>query len=253
MIIYLITFIVSTIAGFGTGLLGIGGGLVIYPVFLFLVPLLGLETLSINEVSGIATIQIVTGSLFAYLSHRKNIIKIEHLYLIAVIAAIGALTGGITSSLFPEKLLLILYLFILTTSFCSMTFFKESKIQSNLPAQRNIIYILCLITGFLAGSLGLGGAILYIPILRYFYGLTTKLAISITTFIVFTGAIMTCTGKMVTGQIPYDLIIFTLVGSFIGAKAGACISKKTDSNKLRYILLALIFITIVRVLIAVIY
>lgn len=251
MVLYIITLLSALIAGFGTGLLGIGGGLIIYPVFLFIVPMLGYETLSINEISGIATIQIVAGSFFAFLSHRKNnTIGYKSLITVVIIASFGCLIGGLASARFPEKLLLGLYLFILMTSFSSLTVFKGVKFEENGGFKKHIVNLLCVATGFLAGVLGLGGAVLYIPILRFFYRLSTKEAISSVTFIVFCGSLMTFAGKVSTGQIPFELIIYTLAGSFGGAKLGAYVSKRTDSTKLRKALIALIILTAIRVLVA---
>lgn len=249
----LIVLIMSICAGFFTGLLGVGGGIIIFPAFLYIIPLLGFKTLPINLITGITTVQILAGSFFAYLSHRgESSMEFRELAIIGASAALGCLSGAIGSVFFSQKFLLALYLTILIIAFLSMTVVKLDKCAAESP-RKKLVSILCYFSGIFSGALGLGGAVLYIPILRYFYCISTKDCVANVTFIVFSGAILTFIGKAATSQIPYYLAIFTLLGSLVGAKIGAYVNKKLESNTLKKILLSIIIITGIRVFISLIF
>ena len=253
--LYLAVLIVSIIAGFGTGLLGIGGGIVIFPSFMFILPALGLEAFSINTITGIASMQILMSSFFAFLSHRKlNVIDKKDLYLIGASAAFGSFSGAVSSAYFSQKVLLSMYLLILIIAFYSMftkTVVNDENENNSNEKKHFLVRFLLFGTGILAGALGLGGSVLYVPILRKYYKISTKLCISSTTFIVFCGAAMGFAGKMITGQVPYHLLIFTVFGSFIGAKAGSLLCRRLSSAILKKLLMGIIIISAIRVMITI--
>lgn len=73
--------VIGILGGFISGLVGIGGAIVIYPALLLLPPLFGLPTYSAYIASGLTSSQVfstLSGSLNAY----KNKIFLERLYLI---------------------------------------------------------------------------------------------------------------------------------------------------------------------------
>lgn len=249
MLFDILTFTVTFIAGLGTGLLGIGGAFIIYPCFLYIIPLLMPINLSVGEISGIATMQIVIGSFSGYLSHRhSSLMDKSELIKIAGLACVGTFTGGILSGIFEREVMLWLYFGVLVLAAFSMM--KKKTEDSETCSNSGPLMTICIIvTGIFAGILGVGGAVLYIPILRYFKGYNTKQTIPASVFIVFVGAIMTFVGKAVSGQILYSLLPIVFLGAFSGAKIGALMSKKSSSKALTAILLAILISTAGRVLV----
>ena len=248
----LIVTIIAMAAGFLTGLLSIGGGLIVFPAYLYIMPLLGFRALSIHEATGIAATQIIIGSLFSFLSHRENIkLNKKDLVSFGVISGLGAFCGAVLSVFLPEKLLLLFYFAILVIAILSMTVLKPSETKAHVAKNKYIVPFLCYFSSLMSGSLGLGGAVLYIPTFRYFYGLSTKNCIGLVSFLVFCVAVMSFTGKILTHQVPYNLLAFIFIGSFVGAKFGAYISKKLSSQVLKRILLFIIVVAAIRVLISI--
>lgn len=248
MLFDIATFLVTFMAGIGTGLLGIGGAIIIYPCFLFILPMFIEVGLTIGQISGIAAMQILTGSLSGFLSHRTSdkLLKKESLIKIAFVACTGTFSGGILSSIFSRDVMLGLYLFTVLLAIMSML--KKSDNSATSDSKTPLMYACILITGLFAGILGVGGAVLYIPILRYFKKLSTKEAIPTTVFIVFVGAIMTFIGKAFSGQILYSLLPLVFAGAFIGAKVGARYSKKASSKFLKTLLFCVLIITAIKVI-----
>ncbi|EKE02982.1 MAG: hypothetical protein ACD_20C00298G0006 [uncultured bacterium] len=250
---FLIVLILGLIAGFLSGLLAVGGGIIVIPVFLYILPLLGYDPLSVNQVTGISSVQVITGSLFAFLAHKKyGLMNKDLLYTVGIASGIGALVGSILSKYVSGNVLLIVYFITLAISLLALLH-RENISDENAGRKRPILVtVSSFITGILAGALGVGGAVLFIPILTHFYGMSFRTSISNVTYIVLIAAVMTFIGKIATNQVPFDLVIFVIIGAFFGAKIGTKLSHKLPSSVLRGILVAIILITAVRVLISII-
>src|SRR2546430_12714160 len=65
-----ITAIAGLVASFLSGLLGIGGGLVLTPLLLYLPPLVGGAAIPLKIVTGLTIVQAISGSALGALRHR---------------------------------------------------------------------------------------------------------------------------------------------------------------------------------------
>ncbi|MEJ2614820.1 MAG: hypothetical protein P8Z35_07680 [Ignavibacteriaceae bacterium] len=66
-LIGIIAFTVSLISG----MLGLGGAIMLIPAYLYLPSLFGLDNLGIKNISGMTSLQVFATSLFGMLFHRK--------------------------------------------------------------------------------------------------------------------------------------------------------------------------------------
>ena len=71
MEIYFLIGALGLISGFLSGLLGIGGGIVMAPLLLYAPPLFGMEPLTMQTVAGLTIVQGLVGCLAGLLTHRK--------------------------------------------------------------------------------------------------------------------------------------------------------------------------------------
>lgn len=254
MLYYIAVLIFGLIAGFMSGLLGVGGGIIIIPVFLYLMPLLGFETLSVEQITGIASVQVIMGSFFAYKAHKKlGVIDKKLILTIGIQAAAGAFLGAVISKFIPGRILLIMYFSVLVFSLITLAPHKyKEKIFVKKDFNTFLTNLFTVVSGYLSGSLGVGGAVLYIPVLNSLYGMSLKASISNVTYIVLLTALATFLGKAATSQIPFNLIIFIIAGSFFGAKLGTIANQKLSSSILLKILMAIMIVTAIRVLFSII-
>ena len=77
----LAVFLICTISGIFTGLLGIGGGLIIVPAFLVILPLFNITSISSHEIIGISSTVVLLNSL-AGLFYRRGEEYLEKKFLI---------------------------------------------------------------------------------------------------------------------------------------------------------------------------
>ena len=200
--------------GFSAGLFGIGGGLISVPVLYYIFGALGLSNDYLMHLAvGTSFAIIVPTSLSSVLAHHKfkavdfNIVKTYGLY-----AILGAILGTIfTSTLKTEQLILF---FVIVTFFLGvyLIFLKEKKIESNLNFKIYYKIFFGFVSGFISAPMGIGGAIMNVPVLKFF-GFSINRAIGSAAAVGFLIATTASIGFVITGN--YKEINLPLTIGFI--------------------------------------
>ena len=187
--------------GFSAGLFGIGGGLISVPVLFYIFGALGLSNDYLMHLAvGTSFAIIVPTSISSVLAHHKfkavdfNIVKTYGLY-----AVFGAILGTIfASTLKTEQLILF---FAIVTFFLGiyLIFLKEKKIESNLNFKTHYKIFFGFISGFVSAPMGIGGAIMNVPVLKFF-GFSINRAIGSAAAVGFLIATTASIGFLITGN-----------------------------------------------------
>ena len=187
--------------GFSAGLFGIGGGLISVPVLYYIFGALGLSNDYLMHLAvGTSFAIIVPTSISSVLAHHKfkavdfNIVKTYGLY-----AILGAILGTIfTSTLKTEQLILF---FVIVTFFLGiyLIFLKEKKIELNLNFKTHYKIFFGFISGFVSAPMGIGGAIMNVPVLKFF-GFSINRAIGSAAAVGFLIATTASIGFLITGN-----------------------------------------------------
>ena len=187
--------------GFSAGLFGIGGGLISVPVLFYIFGALGLSNDYLMHLAvGTSFAIIVPTSISSVLAHHKfkavdfNIVKTYGLY-----AILGAILGTIfTSTLKTEQLILF---FVIVTFFLGiyLIFLKEKKIESNFSFKTHYKIFFGFISGFISAPMGIGGAIMNVPVLKFF-GFSINRAIGSAAAVGFLIATTASIGFLITGN-----------------------------------------------------
>ena len=187
--------------GFSAGLFGIGGGLISVPVLYYIFGALGLSNDYLMHLAvGTSFAIIVPTSISSVLAHHKfkavdfNIVKTYGLY-----AILGAILGTIfTSTLKTEQLILF---FVIVTFFLGvyLIFLKEKKIESNLNFKTYYKIFFGFVSGFISAPMGIGGAIMNVPVLKFF-GFSINRAIGSAAAVGFLIATTASIGFVITGN-----------------------------------------------------
>ena len=200
--------------GFSAGLFGIGGGLISVPVLYYIFGALGLSNDYLMHLAvGTSFAIIVPTSISSVLAHHKfkavdfNIVKTYGLY-----AILGAILGTVfTSTLKTEQLILF---FVIVTFFLGvyLIFLKEKKIESNLNFKTYYKIFFGFVSGFISAPMGIGGAIMNVPVLKFF-GFSINRAIGSAAAVGFLIATTASIGFVITGN--YKEINLPLTIGFI--------------------------------------
>lgn len=216
-------FIILVIIGFGSGILGsligVGGGIVMTPVLTYM----GFSPAVIASSSLIAVFATSISSTITYI--RKKYINYWLGLQLALPAIPGSIIGGFFSNFISLEYFKI-YFAILLTAVGLYIFFKNKIINKTLDRTPKPLFYLILISGtFGAGIIssffGIGGGIIFVPILVIIYKLKM---INASPTAQFTLLISTITGLLthiILEHPDYSYGIALAFGAFFGAQLGS--------------------------------
>src|SRR5438477_7470199 len=105
-----ITAVAGLVASFLSGLLGIGGGLVLTPLLLYLPPLVGGVAIPVKIVTGLTVVQAISGSALGALRHRSyGNVSTRLVLVMGPPAAAASLIGALVSRDSSDELLLLIF------------------------------------------------------------------------------------------------------------------------------------------------
>ena len=229
--------------GFSAGLFGIGGGLISVPVLFYIFGTLGLSNDYIMHLAvGTSFAIIVPTSISSVLTHHKfkavdfNIIKTYGLYAVS-----GAVLGTIFASTLKTQQLILFFAIITFFFGIYLIFLKEKKIESKSDFKIHYKILFGFISGFISAPMGIGGAIMNVPVLKFF-GYSINRAIGSAAAVGFLIATTASIGFLISGNykeinIPLSIgfinipafLIFVPITIFM-AKFGAKTVHKIDKR-----------------------
>jgi len=155
-------------AGILAGLLGVGGGLFIVPVLLFILPFAGVETeqlMTICVATSLCTI-VVTSISSVIAHHRHRAILWPVFWQLFPGISLGALLGAFIADSVSQQMLKTLFAVSVIIIALKMLLQLKPKGSFILPGLAGLIPTGTLI-GCLSAMIGIGGGALTVPILNY--------------------------------------------------------------------------------------
>lgn len=162
-------FIIGFIGAFISGMIGIGGAVINYPMLLYIPSLVGVMSLTAHEVSGIGAIQVFFATLGGVWAYRKSglLNKALMIYMGSSILA-GSVLGSYFSHYMSEKGINFIYGILAILAVILMFIPKKGQEHSE---DKEVIFnkwlasSLAFIIGGVSGILGAGGAFILVPIM----------------------------------------------------------------------------------------
>ncbi|MHC0039314.1 sulfite exporter TauE/SafE family protein [Pseudoneobacillus sp. C159] len=249
---YIITiFLIGFIGSYLSGMLGIGGSIIKYPMLLYIPPIFGLAAFSAHEVSGISAVQVFFATIGGVWAYRKGgyLNKTLISYMGASIL-IGSFIGGFGSKMMSEGGINLIYGILALIAAVMM--FIPKKNTDDIPLDQVkfnkwLAAVLALIVGIGAGIVGAAGAFLLVPIMLVVLKIPTRMTIASSLAITFISSIGATVGKITTGQVDYFPALIMVVASLIASPLGAIAGKKVNTKILQVILAILIGATAVKI------
>lgn len=244
-------FLIGFIGSYISGMLGIGGSIIKYPMLLYIPPLFGLAAFSAHEVSGISAVQVFFATIGGVWAYRKGgYLNKTLIAYMGISILIGSFIGSFGSKVMSEGGINLIY-GILALIAAVMMFIPKKGIDDipldQVKFNKWLATILALIVGIGAGIVGAAGAFLLVPIMLVVLKIPTRMTIASSLAITFISSIGATIGKITTGQVDYFPALIMVVASLIASPLGAIAGKKVNTKVLQVILALLIFATAVKI------
>ena len=232
--------------GFFAGLFGIGGGLITVP-FLFFI----FDSLNINQdylmhlAVGTSFAIIIPTSLISVLTHKKHgSVDFSIIKKYAIFVIIGVLSGTAFAAILHTKSLLLFFTIIvyLLGGYLLNLKDKKNKLKTNFNLFPRVS--LGFVSGFISATMGIGGAVMNVPILRYFgypinkaIGSAAAIGSVISLFgamgFLFTGSYLKTDLPLSIGFINIPACLIFIPITMVMARVGANTVHKIDKSKLQ--------------------
>ncbi|MBU6080799.1 sulfite exporter TauE/SafE family protein [Allobacillus halotolerans] len=247
----LLIFIIGFVGSFISGMVGIGGSIIKYPMLLYIPSILGFAAFTAHEVSGISAIQVFFATIGGVWAYRKGgyLNKQLIIYMGASIL-IGSFIGGFGSRFLSEGSVNFVYAILATIAVVMMFLPKkglDDQSFDEVTFNKMLASSLALAVGIGAGIVGAAGAFILVPIMLIVLKIPTRMTIASSLAITFISSIGSTAGKLMTGQILFVPSAVMIVASLIAAPIGAMMGKKMDTKILQWILSVLIFASAIKI------
>ncbi len=168
LIIFFSCVALGAFVGFMAGLLGIGGGLIIVPALLYLLPSVGIEVEQLPHIA-IATslAAIILTSLSSARAHnQRGNIPWQLFKPMLPGIVIGAMASGFISELIPAQELKLLFACFVILMAAQMAFPFKAENERELPSNK-VLFAVSTLIAIVAGLMGIGGGVLFVPYLTW--------------------------------------------------------------------------------------
>ncbi|MBS4204409.1 sulfite exporter TauE/SafE family protein [Lederbergia citrea] len=250
-------FLIGLIGSFISGMLGIGGAIINFPMLLYIPAVLGVAHFTAHEVSAITAIQVFFATIGGVIAYRKGgFLNKKLIGYMGVSILIGSFIGGFGSTHMSESGINVVY-GILAFIAVVMMFIPKKGIDDisfdQIKFNKWLTALLALIVGIGAGIVGAGGAFLLVPIMLTVLKLPTRMTIASSLAITLISSIGAIAGKMSNGHVEFLPSLIMVVASLIASPLGAIAGKKLNTKVLQVVLAILIFATAGKIWIDILY
>ncbi|MDW0283358.1 MAG: sulfite exporter TauE/SafE family protein [Nitrososphaeraceae archaeon] len=226
--------IIGLIAGILGSMIGVGGGIIISPALTFL-------GLTPPQVAGTSLFAVSSTSISSTIAYARSK-KIQ--YMLGIKMALLSIPGAIVGSYFstyidPGYFKILLAMILVATGIYLM--YRKSIINGNSLSLESIWVNILFFSGtFVAGIIsslfGIGGGVIFVPLMIVIVGLTMYLAAPTSQFVLMITSLVGLTTHIILGNPQYLPAVLLSIGAFAGAQIGSRLSTKLSEQKLRLIL-----------------
>lgn len=255
---YVLLAVIGLCSGVIGALVGLGGGAILVPATLFVGLTLGMiPDITPQKVVGLSVVMMIATGLASTLSYMKS--KTVD-YKSGFIFFIGNIPGTILGAyvnkgidlpsfnLYFGILLIILAIILLIRDYLKPVqwFVKHGKKQTFNDPKNGESYIygypiwfallLTFVIGFASGLFGIGGGSMIVPAMIILFLFPPHVAVATSMYMVFLSSIVNSASHIYFGHVPWLYTIPVIPSAYIGAKLGAALNKRINSNTLVFIL-----------------
>ena len=230
------------VAGILGSMIGLGGGIVVVPVLTFL----GFPPTVAASNSLFAAFSNSVASTISY-SKQKRIEYSLGLKL-GLLAVPGTLLGAIISTDITPDIFKILFGFVLIASSVYIFLRKQLDSREKIISKQLIIFIIgaSFFAGIISSFFGIGGGIVFVPLMVVGMGMSMKKAAPTSQLILLFASLSGIIVHSLLGHPDFLQSGFLAIGSFFGGLVGAKLSLSVKERNLKILISVVLLITAVK-------
>lgn len=255
--VFVLIAIVGLLSGIVGALIGLGGGVILVPAMLFLGTAFAFfPELSPQKIVGLSVIMMIFTGLSSTLSYMKvKTVDYKSGFIFFAGSAPGTIIGAFVNKgldlpsfnlYFGILLVFLAILLLVRDRLKEVHWFVDNGKKYHFKDSMNKEYVygypiwaalvLTFTVGFASGLFGIGGGSIMVPAMILLFLFPPHVAVGTSMFMVFLSAIVNSITHFSLGNIPWIYTLAVVPGAYIGAKIGAGLNKKLQSETLVVIL-----------------
>lgn len=267
--VYIICGMIGILTAFFGSLMGLGGGVILIPILLFLHQYVsGFAWATPQMIVGISLVVMVFTALSSSIAYMKKG-RID--FRTGWVLLSGSIPGGVFGSwlnqfiqvdyfslYFGMLTILISMLFFLkrkeppkiqTTTNQSMRSFEVDGYTYHYHVHKWLAFFLSFAVGMLSGLFGIGGGSIMVPAMILLFAIPAHIATATSMFMILFISIISASTHIALGHIPWDYVFFFVPGAYLGAKLGAYINQTLSGKALERLLRFILILIGVRLIV----
>lgn len=245
----LLVAIGGAIASFLSGLLGVGGGIVLTPYLLYAPALVGSVALPVKIVTGLTIVQAISGSVIGSFRHyRYGNVSYRLVRVMGPTGAVASLAGALLSTYAPDRLLVAIFAVFALVGSVFLVLPERGPAQpvDDLHVNVPLAVAIAVVIGFFGGMVGIAAIAFIIAALIYVLRVPVRVAIGSSLGIGMFSAFAALIGKAATAQVDPPLALIVLGAAIVSSPIGAAVSMRTRPALLLRLLAVVVFLSGVR-------
>jgi len=239
-------FLLCSGVGALAAVLGLGGGVLLVPIFTLLLDL------PIHQAVALSLCCVMATSVTATSRYLPDgLVDLRAVLILEITTIIGSYGAAVVAGMIPDRVIAILFACVMILA-AAMMLVRQPGNSNDKHSERHRYPLALsgsLLAGGLVGLLGIGGGVIKVPILRLLLGKPMRQAVAASAMMVGISAAFALLPYLHRGEIPTHFLAYAALGTVAGAFVSSRLFHKIESIYLKIVFSLVLVYTAINLII----